>query len=53
VIGEDEIRTWEWIAAASLIAVVLASFLLGDKNVQVAKVDPTDHPPMVYQEPEL
>jgi hypothetical protein len=53
VTNEEEIKTWEWIAGISLIAVLLASFLLGGKTVQVADVDPTQAPPIVHQTPDL
>jgi hypothetical protein len=47
VIQGEEIASWTWIAAVTLIAVLVAAVVLGTRSTQVAGIGPNDVPPPI------
>ena len=47
VIQNEEIASWTWIAALTLIGVLAAGIVLGARNVQVASIGANDVPPPI------
>jgi hypothetical protein len=47
----EEITAWQWIAGLAIIAVLLGSFYLGERHIQVAGNEPVLVPPISYPTP--
>ncbi len=51
VTQSEEITVWEWIAGVALVAVLVGTFFLSDRNIQVATNEPVVVPPITYPIP--